>query len=63
VPTWLTPAQVAELLQVPELTLQAWRYHGTGPKYAKVGKHVRYRRAEVDRWLAQQEQKASAGAP
>ncbi len=62
-PEYLTPAQLAELFQVPESTLQEWRYRGTGPKYAKVGKHVRYRRTEVDRWLAQQEQAAGAGTP
>jgi excisionase family DNA binding protein len=60
---WWSPSQVAEHMQVSLETLRHWRYRGTGPKYAKVGKHVRYRRTEVDRWLAQQEHEASAGAP
>jgi excisionase family DNA binding protein len=63
VPEWWTTAQLAEYIQVDAETLRHWRYQGIGPKYAKVGQQVRYRRAEVDRWLAQQERASTADAP
>lgn len=31
--------------------LEQWRYRGEGPPYIKIGQAVRYRRADVDRWL------------
>ena len=37
---------------VPEPTLAQWRYLRTGPGHIKVGRHVRYRSADVDAWLA-----------
>jgi excisionase family DNA binding protein len=54
----LTLAEVAAELRVPAETLRKWRAQGTGPRAAKVGKHLRYRRSEVDRWLAEREQEA-----
>ena len=50
----LSPAQVAAILSVPEGTLQAWRVNGTGPRWVRVGRHVRYSRAELERWLREQ---------
>jgi excisionase family DNA binding protein len=47
----LTGREVAELLQVPEQTLYAWRCKGEGPEAYKIGRHLRYDRAEVLRWL------------
>ena len=38
----LDSVQVAELLRLPVRTLDQWRYLGKGPKYIKVGRHVRY---------------------
>jgi len=51
----LTSTQVAEHLQVPTRTLEAWRYTGTGPTFVRVGKYVRYRHTDVDAWVASQE--------
>jgi predicted DNA-binding transcriptional regulator AlpA len=47
-------SQVAEFLGLPVRTLTQWRYHGLGPRYHKVGKHVRYRWSEVEAWLDDQ---------
>ena len=52
--TLMTTEQLAEFLQVPLATLYQWRHKGTGPKGLKVGKHVRYRRTDVDAWLERQ---------
>lgn len=51
----LTPDEVAEYLNVPARTLPRWRYLGIGPKFIKVGRHCRYRQADVDAWLESQE--------
>ncbi|MFJ4331203.1 helix-turn-helix transcriptional regulator [Streptomyces sp. NPDC088935] len=46
-----TPAEVAKYLGVPVKTLYQWKYRGIGPNVHKVGRHLRYRWAEVDAWL------------
>lgn len=50
----LTLREVAELLRVPEATLRYWRNQHLGPDSYKVGRHVRYPRSEVQRWLRSQ---------
>ncbi len=50
----LTTEQVAEVLGVPRATLWQWRSHGKGPKGLRVGRHVRYRATDIDRWIAAQ---------
>jgi len=58
----MTRAEVAELLGVPEKTLRNWSSQRRGPHSFHVGKTVRYRAQEVDRWLAAQEAAAPRGA-
>lgn len=48
----LTPEDLAELLGVPVATLYQWRYKGTGPQAIRVGRHIRWRPAQVDAWLS-----------
>ena len=50
---WTVP-EVAEFLGVPVATLYAWRQNGTGPRASKVGRHLRYRPRDVERWLDEQ---------
>jgi excisionase family DNA binding protein len=45
--------EVAAYLGVPVGTLHNWRYQGTGPRAAKVGRSLRYRWADVEAWLDQ----------
>jgi excisionase family DNA binding protein len=47
----LTPPEVASYLQVSEKTLANWRYLGRGPAFVKVGRDIRYRESELERWL------------
>lgn len=47
---WLTRAEVAEHLQLPIGTLADWASKGTGPPYARFGKHTRYRLSDVIDW-------------
>jgi excisionase family DNA binding protein len=47
-----SPEDLAQYLGVPLATLYAWRYRGEGPPALKVGRHLRYRVADVEQWLA-----------
>lgn len=47
----ITPRELANELGLPETTIAQWRYRHIGPSYLKVGRHVRYRREDVDRWI------------
>lgn len=42
----------AEFLGVSPTTLPRWRWAGTGPAYLKVGRSIRYRRSDLEKWLA-----------
>ncbi|MFC4035305.1 helix-turn-helix transcriptional regulator [Streptomyces polygonati] len=46
-----TPVEVSEYLGVPVATLYQWRHRGIGPKVHKLGRHLRYRWAEVEAWV------------
>jgi hypothetical protein len=48
-----TPQETADFLGVPVATLQRWRYLREGPESFKVGRHVRYDREAVRRWLVE----------
>jgi len=50
----LTPDEVAVWLGKPKATLYAWRSRNLGPRGIRVGNALRYRRAEVERWLDEQ---------
>jgi excisionase family DNA binding protein len=49
-----TPESLAAYLGVPVATLYSWNYKRCGPQVLHVGRHVRYRRADVERWLEDQ---------
>ena len=48
----LTVDDLAEYLGVPVTTLYAWRYHRKGPPGFRVGRHVRYRWADIEEWIS-----------
>ncbi len=45
---------------MPLATVYRWRTRGGGPRGVKVGRHVRYRDADVEAWL---EKHADASCP
>jgi excisionase family DNA binding protein len=47
----LTTQDLADYLDVPTTTIYAWRYRGVGPLGFRVGKHVRFRSTDVERWI------------
>lgn len=46
----LTVEEFAEREGVPVPTVYGWNSQGVGPKYMKIGRHVRYRIADVIAW-------------
>ena len=49
----ISAQELAEYLDVPVKTLYAWRYRRQGPPGLRVGKHLRYRRIDVNEWIEQ----------
>ena len=45
------PEWLAEYLGIPLATVYQMNSRGNGPRRIRVGRHVRYRRADVDAWL------------
>jgi excisionase family DNA binding protein len=52
--TLIDTRQLAENLQIPPRTLDQWAYLGKGPAFIRVGRHRRYRQADVEAWLDSQ---------
>lgn len=48
-----TEKEAAAYLNVSTRTLQAWRLRGGGPEYVKLGNAVRYDRATLGRFIAE----------
>jgi predicted DNA-binding transcriptional regulator AlpA len=47
---WLSRQELADRYGVPVKTPAEWASKGTGPRYAKFGRHVRYRLSDVIDW-------------
>ncbi len=47
----LTVEDLAEYLDVPVSTVYAWRYCRQGPPGSRVGRHLRLRWSDVERWI------------
>jgi hypothetical protein len=48
---YLTEADVSDLTRFAAGTLRNMRSEGRGPRFLRVGKAIRYRRADVVAWL------------
>jgi predicted site-specific integrase-resolvase len=49
-----TPLELAERLKIQPRTLQEWRSIGKGPSFLRVGRVIRYRESDIEKWLNQQ---------
>lgn len=56
---YLTPDELAAMLNVPKATLYQWNRRGSGPAYMHLGRHVRYRLSDVEAWLDAQRAKSA----
>jgi excisionase family DNA binding protein len=57
---FLTVDDLARLLRVPKATIYRWRSTGHGPPGYTIGRHVRFRWAEVEAWLEERADEAGA---
>jgi Helix-turn-helix domain len=49
---FMTPKEAAEYLRSSPSTLAKRRLYGNGPAWSCIGKAIRYRRADIDVWMA-----------
>ena len=48
---FFTPETLSKELEITMSTLAKWRLYGGGPRYAKMGKNIRYEKCDVDEWV------------
>jgi hypothetical protein len=59
----ITPAAAADILSVNAKVLERWRSTGDGPAYAKLSsKTIRYRREDIDAFVAARVRASTAAA-
>lgn len=49
--TAMTEQLVAEQLGLSVATLRAWRHRGTGPRFVRLGRAVRYLPSDIDEFI------------
>lgn len=57
----LSGDELGELVGVSTKTLADWRARGLGPAYVRIGRHVRYRPADVEAWIGERAARTAAG--
>lgn len=57
----LTPEEVSAFLRVPVGTLYSWRSRNAGPPAIKVGRFLRYRRDDLEKFVTTNQETATAG--
>jgi predicted DNA-binding transcriptional regulator AlpA len=50
--TLLSQREAATLLHLSERTLERFRVSGTGPKFIRLGRSIRYRLADIEAFIA-----------
>jgi predicted DNA-binding transcriptional regulator AlpA len=58
----LSNLEAAEFLGMSPDTLPRWRWAGIGPAYLKVGRSIKYRRADLEAFLEKSKVEPSNGA-
>lgn len=61
-PQLLSIEELADYLRIPRTTIYVWRSNGVGPPGIKIGRHVRFRRDDVEAWLEKRTRRGSDGA-
>lgn len=50
----MTMREVADEYPWSEATLRDWRFRAIGPRSARIGRRVFYRRADIEKFLSEQ---------
>jgi excisionase family DNA binding protein len=56
---YLTPKQTAAYLNISTSTLAKRRLYGGSPRYVKIGRAVRYRKSDLDDFMASNIQRST----
>lgn len=48
--SYLTPQQAGQYINLSPRTLEKMRSDGGGPRFRKLGKRIRYTKADLDSW-------------
>ena len=57
---YLSTPQAAAILGLSPRTLERYRVTGEGPVFAKIGRLVRYSRAEIDKWAVRRSKRSTS---
>jgi len=49
---YLTPREAADYLKSSTSTLAKRRLNGDGPSFTRIGRAIRYRKVDLDAWMA-----------
>ena len=49
---YMTPHEAADYLKSSTSTLAKRRLNGDGPNFTRIGRAIRYRRVDLDAWMA-----------
>ena len=52
-PTYVNTIEAAEYLRLSRQQLEGWQSRGGGPVYVKLDRAVRYRRSDLDSFMAE----------
>jgi predicted DNA-binding transcriptional regulator AlpA len=50
--TLLTQREAALALRLSERTLERMRVNGTGPRFVKCNRNIRYQQQDLEQWIA-----------
>ena len=59
----MNTVEAARYVRLGKPTLERFRVSGEGPRFAKLGGSVRYRRADLDDWLASRVVRSTSEVP
>src|SRR4051794_910378 len=59
--SYLTAAESAQYLRSSTSTLAKYRLRGIGPPYSRIGRVIRYRRTDLDQWMASKLANSTSG--
>ena len=61
-PDYMTRPELAAMLRLAVATLESPRFRSTGPRYYRVGRAIRFLRADVQEWLASRQVEVASHA-
>ncbi len=60
---YFTPPEAAQYLRTSTSTLAKMRVHGGGPAFTRIGRAIRYRRAELDSYMSARTVRSTSEQP